>query len=145
MWKSIQHIYETPEILRPMIFSTVSCLQSDNGVSTSNKIRCSITCAKHGPIQINLHFTRALLKKEEIFDVALVFPATAHRFVNGFFLDHLWDVCSCGALVSLGAVERSHGWRATGKQGGISKCHVLRTPIADSRRFFAEALLFGLS
>ena len=35
MWKSIQHLYETPEILRS-IFSTDSCLQSDNGVSTSN-------------------------------------------------------------------------------------------------------------
>ena len=35
LWKSIQHIYETPEILRS-IFSTGSCLQSDNGVSTSN-------------------------------------------------------------------------------------------------------------
>ena len=34
--KSIQHISETPEILRSMIFSTASCLQSDNGVSTSN-------------------------------------------------------------------------------------------------------------
>ena len=33
--KSIQYIYETPEILRS-IFSTGSCLQSDNGVSTSN-------------------------------------------------------------------------------------------------------------
>ena len=31
-----QHIYETPEILRSMILSTVSCLQSDNDVSTSN-------------------------------------------------------------------------------------------------------------
>ena len=28
--------YETPEILRSMILSTVSCLQSDNDVSTSN-------------------------------------------------------------------------------------------------------------
>ena len=36
LWKSIQHIYETPEILRSMIPSTVSCLQSDNDVSTSN-------------------------------------------------------------------------------------------------------------
>ena len=35
LWKSIQHIYKTPEILRS-IFSTDSCLQSDNGVSTSN-------------------------------------------------------------------------------------------------------------
>ena len=35
LWKSIQYIYETPEILRP-IFSTGACLQSDNGVSTSN-------------------------------------------------------------------------------------------------------------
>ena len=35
LWKSIQHIYETPEILRS-IFSTDSCLQSDNGVSTSD-------------------------------------------------------------------------------------------------------------
>ena len=34
-WKSTQYIYETPEILRS-IFSTDSCLQSDNGVSTSN-------------------------------------------------------------------------------------------------------------
>ena len=33
--KSIQYIYENPEILRS-IFSTGSCLQSDNGVSTSN-------------------------------------------------------------------------------------------------------------
>ena len=32
----IQHIYETPEILRSMIFSTVLYLQSDNAVSTSN-------------------------------------------------------------------------------------------------------------
>ena len=31
----ILYIYETPEILRS-IFSTDSCLQSDNGVSTSN-------------------------------------------------------------------------------------------------------------
>ena len=31
----IQYIYETPKILRS-IFSTDSCLQSDNGVSTSN-------------------------------------------------------------------------------------------------------------
>ena len=36
LWKSIQHIYETPEILRSTIFTTVSCLQSDNGVCTSN-------------------------------------------------------------------------------------------------------------
>ena len=36
LWKSIQHIYETPEILRSMILSTVSCLRSDNDVSTSN-------------------------------------------------------------------------------------------------------------
>ena len=35
-WKSIQHTYETPEILRSLILSTVSCLQSDNDVSTSN-------------------------------------------------------------------------------------------------------------
>ena len=35
LWKSIQHIYETPEILR-FIFSTGSSLQSDNDVSTSN-------------------------------------------------------------------------------------------------------------
>ena len=35
LWKSIQHIYETPEILRS-IFSTDSSLLSDNGVSTSN-------------------------------------------------------------------------------------------------------------
>ena len=35
-WKSIQHIYDPPEILRSMIFSTVSCLQADNDVSTSN-------------------------------------------------------------------------------------------------------------
>ena len=38
LWKPIQHIYETPEILRSMIFSTVSCLQSDNDVSTSNNV-----------------------------------------------------------------------------------------------------------
>ena len=38
LWKSIQHIYKTPEILRSMIFSTVSCLQSDNGVSASNSV-----------------------------------------------------------------------------------------------------------
>ena len=31
----MKHIYETPEILRSM-FSTDSCLESDNGVSTSN-------------------------------------------------------------------------------------------------------------
>ena len=31
----IQYKYETPKILRS-IFSTDSCLQSDNGVSTSN-------------------------------------------------------------------------------------------------------------
>ena len=36
LWKSIQHIYEPPEIIRSMILSTVSCLESDNGVSTSN-------------------------------------------------------------------------------------------------------------
>ena len=35
LWKSIQHIYETPEIIRS-IFSTDSCVKSDNGVSTSN-------------------------------------------------------------------------------------------------------------
>ena len=34
-WKSIPHIYETPEILRST-FSTASCLESDNCVSTSN-------------------------------------------------------------------------------------------------------------
>ena len=36
MWKSIQHTYQPPEILRSLILSTVSCLQSDNDVSTSN-------------------------------------------------------------------------------------------------------------
>ena len=35
LWKFIQYIYETPEIIRS-IFSTASCLQSDNDVSTSN-------------------------------------------------------------------------------------------------------------
>ena len=35
LWKSIEHIYEPPGILRS-IFSTDSCLQSDNGVRTSN-------------------------------------------------------------------------------------------------------------
>ena len=38
LWKSIQHIYETPEILRSLILSTVSCPQSDNDVSTSNTL-----------------------------------------------------------------------------------------------------------
>ena len=37
LWKSIQHIYETPQILRS-IFSTDSCLHSDNCVSTSNTV-----------------------------------------------------------------------------------------------------------
>ena len=35
LWKSIQHMYETPEIRRSM-FSTASCLEFDNDVSTSN-------------------------------------------------------------------------------------------------------------
>ena len=35
LYKSIQYIHDTPEILRS-IFSTDSCLQSDSGVSTSN-------------------------------------------------------------------------------------------------------------
>ena len=35
LYKSIQYKYETPKILRS-IFSTDSCLQYDNGVSTSN-------------------------------------------------------------------------------------------------------------
>ena len=34
LWKSIQHIYETPEILRSIILMD-SCLEPDNGVSTS--------------------------------------------------------------------------------------------------------------
>ena len=35
LYKVIQYKYETPEILRST-FSTDSCLQSDNGVSSSN-------------------------------------------------------------------------------------------------------------
>ena len=35
LWKTIQHKYEPPAILR-FIISTDSCLESDNGVSTSN-------------------------------------------------------------------------------------------------------------
>ena len=48
LWKSIQQIYETSKILRS-IFSTDSCLQSDNGVSTSknnnsNNNNISVPC-----------------------------------------------------------------------------------------------------
>ena len=37
LYKSIHYKYETPKILSS-IFSTDSCLQSENGVSTSNTI-----------------------------------------------------------------------------------------------------------
>ena len=42
-----KYIYETPEILRS-IFSTASCLQSDNGVSTSNKGDKSVATRRCG-------------------------------------------------------------------------------------------------
>ena len=51
LWKSIQHIYETHEILRSMIFSTVSCLESDNDVSTSNR-KHRLNCCHNGKYTI---------------------------------------------------------------------------------------------
>ena len=82
-------------------------------------------------------------------------PATVHGFVNGFFPGHLWDnmlwLWSCGKITGCRQVARHGwiggmwGWKATGKLVGMTNFFFLRTPMADSRRFFAEALPFGLS
>ena len=81
--------------------------------------------------------------------------ATVHEFANDFFPDHPWDIMlwlwSSGKITSCRQVAR-HGWvrgmwrwKAAGKLAGTTKSLVLRIPMADSRRFFAEALPFGLS
>ena len=99
-------------------------------------------------------FSRAY-KKKEIFDDSVTTPANALEFVNGFFLGHLWDVVmwlcssrritSCRQVVPHGGVGGMWRWKATEKRAGMTKSHVLRTAMANSRRFFAVALPFGLS
>ena len=95
------------------------------------------------------------LQKREIFDDSVITPATAHRFVNGFSLSHLqhvvmwlWSsgkITSCRQIAQHGWVGDMWRWKATGKLAGTTKSHVVRTPIADSGRFFTEALPFGHS
>ena len=82
-------------------------------------------------------------------------PGTAHGFVNGLCLGHLWDVVmwlcssrritSCRQVAPHGGIGGMWCWKATEKRAGITKYHVLRTPMADSHRSLAEALPFGLS
>ena len=94
-------------------------------------------------------------KKQKIIDDSLTTPSTVHGVVNGFFLGHLWDIMlwlwSSGKLTTCRRLTR-HGWvgcmrryKATGKLTGTTKSLALRTTIADSRRFFAEAFPFGPS
>ena len=95
------------------------------------------------------------LQKNELLDDSVITPATVRGFVNAFSPGHLWDIMlwlwSSGKITSCRQVAR-HGWvggmwrwKATGKLAGMTKSLVLRTPTADSRRFLAEALPFGLS
>ena len=92
--------------------------------------------------------------KKEILD-SVKTPATVHGFVNAFFPGHLWDIVlwlwSSGKITSCHQITRK-GWvggmwhsKATEKLAGMTKYLVLRTPMANSRRFFAEALPFCLS
>ena len=94
-------------------------------------------------------------KKKENLDNSATTPATVHGFVNGFFPGHPWDIMlwlwSSGKITSCRQAAR-HGWvggmwrwKATGQLAGMTTSLVLRTPMADSRKFFAEALPFGLS
>ena len=94
-------------------------------------------------------------KKKEILDDSATTPATVHGFVNGFFPGNLWDIMlwmwSSGKITSCRQVAR-HGWvrdmcrwKATGYLAGMTTSLALRTPMADSRRFFAEVLPVGLS
>ena len=98
-------------------------------------------------------FLSCLQKKKN--DDSVITLAIEHRFVNGLFLGHLWNVVmwlwSSRKITSCRQVARHSGaggmwrWKATEKRAGMTKSHVLRTRVADSRRFFAEALPFGLS
>ena len=92
--------------------------------------------------------------KKEILDDSVITPAAAHGFVNEFFFGHLWHVvmwlCNSRRIMSCRQVV-PHGvggmkpFKAPEKRAGMTKSHVLRTPMVDSSRFFAEALPFGLS
>ena len=52
-------------------------------------------------------------------------------------------ITSCRQVARHGWFGGMWGWKATEKLAGMTKSLVLRTPMADSRRFFAEALPFG--
>ena len=90
----------------------------------------------------------------EIFNDSVITTATVHRFVNGFFLGHLWDVAMwlwsplkigrCRHIGRNGGVEGMWGWKATKNNTGMTKSRVLRTCVTEWRRFLAEALPFGL-
>ena len=77
-------------------------------------------------------------------DDSVITPATEHRFVNGFFLVRLWDfvtwlwsshkITSCRQVARRGGAGGMWRWKGTEKRGGMTKCHVLRTRIADSHR-----------
>ena len=88
-------------------------------------------------------------KKKRILDASVTAPDTRHGFVNGFFFVFLWDVIMClrssrriangHQVARLGGVRGIWRWKATENRAGTAKSHALRTPIADSRRLFAEA------
>lgn len=93
--------------------------------------------------------------RKEVFDDSVTTLATGHAFVDGFFLSNLWDVVillfssrrisSCRQVARHGGVGGMWRWKATKERTGLTKCDVLRTPMADSRRFFGEVFPFGLS
>ena len=92
------------------------------------------------------------LLKEAIFDDPVTTPATVHGFVNGFFPGHLRDILlwmwSSGNITSCRQVAQ-HGWVGGMWRENLRENRHDHIPcfahMAHSRRFFAEALPFGLS
>ena len=93
--KSIQHIYENPEILRSMIFSTVSCLQSDNGVSTSN-----------GPPARNIVMIYS--------DYYIKICISKYQNTTEFFFTQIWKIkqkcCICNNSQMHSLFLQKHSW-----------------------------------
>ena len=135
--------------------SYIQSISSIEGTTVHAKQYTAVSMGKRAKMKHGDAYVFLVPTKKRDFDDSVITPATAHRFVNGFSLSHLqhvvmwlWSsgkITSCRQIAQHGWVGDMWRWKATGKLAGTTKSHVVRTPIADSGRFFTEALPFGHS
>ena len=119
--------------------SYIQSISSIEGTTVHAKQYTAVSMGKRAKMKHGDAYVFLVPTKKRDFDDSVITPATAHRFVNGFILGHLWGVVmwlwssrkitSCRQVARHGGVGGMWRWKATEKRAGMTESHVLRTRI----------------